>query len=107
MKDNFDGARYYLRKKFGNGSDGAKVLDLATEKPESVMRRAMLVGAATLAGMETDPEIVRLAEELVCAGGRSRQPCARLPGAISSFTPRSTSGGTSLRRMGGIDPRAT
>ena len=56
--------RSLLRKKFGDGSAGVKVLDLTNEKPESVMRQAMLLEEATLAGMETDPEIVWLAERL-------------------------------------------
>jgi len=53
-----------LGKKFGDGSAGVKVLDLTTEKPESVTRQAMLVEEAMSAGMETDPEIVWLAERL-------------------------------------------
>ena len=34
--------RSLLRKKFGDGSAGVKVLDLTNEKPESVMRQVML-----------------------------------------------------------------
>jgi hypothetical protein len=40
IKDVYEAAKYYLRKKFGDGSDGAKFLDLALEKPESAMRKS-------------------------------------------------------------------
>ncbi|HVT94090.1 MAG TPA: ORF6C domain-containing protein [Bryobacteraceae bacterium] len=64
VKEIFDTARYYMRKKFGEGSDGAKVLDLATEKPESVMRKGMLVEETAAAGLNTDSELMRLVEDL-------------------------------------------
>ena len=40
IKDLLDAARYYLKKRFGEGSDGADVLDLALDKPDSEMRKA-------------------------------------------------------------------
>src|SRR5260221_11803078 len=64
LKDVYETARYYLKKKFGEGSDGAKVLDLATEKPESAMRKAVLVEETTAAGLQTDADLVPLAEQL-------------------------------------------
>lgn len=64
VKEIFDTARYYMRKKFGAGSDGAKVLDLAIEKPESVMRKGMLVEESAAAGLNSDSELMRLVEDL-------------------------------------------
>lgn len=64
VKEIFDTARYYMRKKFGEGSDGVKALDLATEKPESVMRKGMLVEETAAAGLNSDSELVRLIDEL-------------------------------------------
>jgi hypothetical protein len=76
VKEIFDTARYYMRKKFGEGSDGAKVLDLATEKPESVMRKGMLVEETAAAGLNSDSELMRLVEdlaELMPPAGEGRQ----------------------------------
>lgn len=64
VKDLVDAAKYYLRRKFGADSAGAKVLDLALEKPESVMRKGLLVEETAAAKLDTDPELVRLIEEL-------------------------------------------
>ncbi len=64
IKDVYEAARYYLRKKFGEHTDAAKVLDLATEKPESQLRKAVLVEETTTAGLHHDTELVRLAAEL-------------------------------------------
>jgi hypothetical protein len=64
LKDVYETARYYLRKKFGVSSDAAKVLDLATAKPESAMRKAVLVEETAAAGLGTDADLLRLAEEL-------------------------------------------
>lgn len=64
IKDVYEAAKYYVRKKFGDGSDGAKVLDLAVEKPESSMRKAVLAEEAASVGIESDPDLVRLIEQL-------------------------------------------
>ena len=50
----YETAKPYLGNRFDRGSDGAKVLDLATEKPESAFRKAVLIEEANLAGMSTD-----------------------------------------------------
>ncbi len=71
LKDIYETARYYLRKKFGEGSDAAKVLDLATAKPESAMRKAVLVEETAAAGLGTDGDLLRLAEELAALLPRS------------------------------------
>ena len=64
IKDLFDAARYYLRRKFGEGSEATKILDLATEKPGSVIRKAALVEESASAGLGSDPELTRLVEQL-------------------------------------------
>lgn len=64
IKDLFDAIRYYLKKQLGKDSDGAKVLDLAVEKPESAMRTAVLAEEMRAAGLSDDDELVRLAEKL-------------------------------------------
>lgn len=67
LKDLYAAAKAYLRRKFGEGSAAAKVLELATEKPESAMRKALLVEEAASAGLEHDPELPRLIEQLTAA----------------------------------------
>ncbi len=74
IKDVYEAAKYYLRKKFGEGSDGSKVLDLALEKPESAMRKAVLVEETASAGLSKDPDLVRLAEELAARLPPSTHP---------------------------------
>ena len=64
IKDIYEAAKYYLRKKFGEGSDGSKVLDLALEKPESGMRKAVLAEEAAAIGIEADADFVRLIRQL-------------------------------------------
>src|SRR6266542_313588 len=64
IKDIYDAARHYMRRKFGEGSDGAKMLDLATAKPESAMRTAVLAEELSAAGMQNDPDLVRLMAQL-------------------------------------------
>jgi hypothetical protein len=64
IKDVYEAARYYLRKRFGEHSDAAKVLDLAAQKPESEMRKAVLVEETVAAGLHTDAELIRLATKL-------------------------------------------
>ncbi len=67
IKELFDAVRTRLRAKFGENSDGAKFLDLAIEKPESVLRKAVLAEESAAAGVVDDEEISRLARQLVAA----------------------------------------
>ncbi|MDE3084203.1 MAG: hypothetical protein KGJ37_03150 [Verrucomicrobiota bacterium] len=62
LKDAYEATKNYLRKKFGEDSEAAKALELATEKPESPARKALLVEEA--AQLETDPELLRLIANL-------------------------------------------
>ena len=64
VKDAYDAAKYYLRRKLGETTDAAKALDLATEKPESEARKAVLVEETKSAELESDTELVRVIEEI-------------------------------------------
>lgn len=74
IKDVYDAAKYYLRKKFGDGSDGAKMLDLALEKPESAMRKAALAEEVASAGLGSDADLIRLIEQLAALLPASADP---------------------------------
>ena len=65
IKDAYEAAKNYLRRKFGKDSEGAKALELATAKPESLARKALLAEEAASADLERDPEVVRLIERLI------------------------------------------
>lgn len=87
LKDLYDATVYYLRRKFGPDSESALVLDLATEKPESLTRRAALIEEAIEAEVARDVELtglikriavllpvsVRLAEQEVRVNGDHNQ----------------------------------
>lgn len=64
IKELFDAVRARLRTKFGEHSDGAKFLDLAIQKPESAMRKAVLAEESITAGVAEDKELSRLARKL-------------------------------------------
>lgn len=64
IKELFDAACHYLKRRFGEHSDGAKVLALAVEKPESAMRKAVLAEEAAAAGLGGDADLLRLAEQI-------------------------------------------
>lgn len=64
LRDVYETTKYYLRRKFGIPSRGATVLDLATEKPAAAGSHAMLAEETTAAGLDKDPEVVRLIEML-------------------------------------------
>ncbi len=64
LKDLYDAAVYYLRRKFGADSESALVLDLATEKPESLTRKAALIEEATHAEVASDIELTRLMKRI-------------------------------------------
>jgi hypothetical protein len=64
LKDAYEAAKIYLRKKFDEGSGAAKALELATEKPESLIRKALLVEESASVDLESDPEVARIIERL-------------------------------------------
>jgi hypothetical protein len=64
VKDAYEAAKYYLRRKLGDSSDAAKALELATEKPESEARKAVLVEETKSADLATDAELTRIIEQI-------------------------------------------
>lgn len=64
LKDLYDATVYYLRRKFGPDSESALVLDLATEKPESLTRRAALIEEAIEAEVASDLELTGLIKRI-------------------------------------------
>ena len=64
LKDAYEAAKNYLRKKFGEGTEAADALELATGKPESLIRKALLAEESASADLANDAEVVRLIERL-------------------------------------------
>jgi hypothetical protein len=64
LKDAYEAAKHYLRRKFGQDSEAAKALELATGKPESLIRKALLAEESVSVDLENDPEVARLIERL-------------------------------------------
>jgi hypothetical protein len=64
IRDAYEAAKSYLRDKFGPDSDGAKTLELATEKPESALRKALLVEETRTAGVARDVVLQQLIDVL-------------------------------------------
>ena len=64
LRDVYEAAKYYLRRKFGPHPEAVQALDLATEKPASVARKALLVEESEAANLPADPDLVRLIEQL-------------------------------------------
>ncbi|HTB79567.1 MAG TPA: hypothetical protein VK717_01640 [Opitutaceae bacterium] len=77
LKDAYQTTRGYLQKKFGAGSEATAALDLATDKPESEARKAVLIEETASAELEADAEldclIKRLAALLPVRAGAVRQ----------------------------------
>lgn len=63
LRDAYDTAKDYLRKKFKNGSAG-EALELAVQKPDSVARKCLLIEEASAAGLESDAELHALIARL-------------------------------------------
>lgn len=74
LKDAYDSAKSYLRKKFGEGSEGSNALELATGKPESLVRKALLAEECAGVDLEQDPEMARLIERLAALVPESTGP---------------------------------
>ncbi|HEX2852956.1 MAG TPA: hypothetical protein VHO24_06940 [Opitutaceae bacterium] len=60
----YDSAKTHLRKIFGEGSEATNALDLATAKPESLVRKALLVEESASSGLDKDPVLHGLIERL-------------------------------------------
>jgi hypothetical protein len=66
LRDVYAATKYYLRRKFSAHPEAAQALDLATEKPSSAARKALLVEESEPANLSADPDLVRLIEQLAC-----------------------------------------
>jgi hypothetical protein len=64
IKDAYAAVKTYLHHKFGESSDAADALELATIKPESLLRKALLAEASASANLEDDAELGRLVTHL-------------------------------------------
>lgn len=64
IRDAYEAAKVYLRRKFGPDTEAAKALELATAKPESLVRKALLVEESASAGLGADTELHALVERL-------------------------------------------
>lgn len=60
----YDATKAHLRRKFGEGSEAANALDMATAKPESLIRKALLVEESASSGLGTDAVLHGLIERL-------------------------------------------
>lgn len=64
LRDAYLAAKTYLRKKLGDNPDAVDALDLATEKPESLLRKSLLVEESAAVDLAGDDELVRLISRL-------------------------------------------
>jgi hypothetical protein len=64
VRDAYEAAKAYLRKKFGTNPDADRALELATSKPESLIRKALLAEESASSNLDRDPELARLIENL-------------------------------------------
>lgn len=64
LRDAYEAAKAYLRKKFGEDSEATKALDLATAKPESLIRKALLIEESASLGLDTDTVLQGLLDRL-------------------------------------------
>lgn len=64
VRDAYEATKTYLRKKFAANPDATRALELATEKPESLIRKALLVEDSAANGLDRDSELARLIEDL-------------------------------------------
>ena len=74
IHDAYEAAKTYLRKKLGPHADAVRALDLATAKPESLLRKALLAEESAAADLGRDAELVRLIETLAALLPSSTSP---------------------------------
>lgn len=83
LRDAYDATKAHLRKKFGENSEAANALDLATAKPESLIRKALLVEESASSGLGMDGVLHGLVERLsslIPASVQVAGPCVRVSG---------------------------
>jgi hypothetical protein len=64
VRDAYDAVKTYLRNKFSGNADAIRALELATEKPESLIRKALLAEESASSNLEHDVELARLTAAL-------------------------------------------
>src|SRR5882672_4778635 len=64
IKDAYAALKSHLHRKFGESSEASDALELATAKPESLLRKALLAEASASANLDSDAELGRLVEHL-------------------------------------------
>src|SRR5947209_6231880 len=64
ISEAYEQLKSYLSRKFGEGSGAMKALEFATAKPESQIRKALLVEECASVDLTNDPELARLVSEL-------------------------------------------
>jgi hypothetical protein len=57
IKDAFIAAKSYLHRKFGENSEASKALELATAKPESLLRKSLLAEESASTDLASDPKL--------------------------------------------------
>src|SRR5258708_6605954 len=67
IKDAYGAVKDYLRRKLGEHSEAADALELATAKPESLLRKSVLVEESASADLANDAELARLVAVLAAA----------------------------------------
>ena len=65
IKETYNGLKSALKKKFGSESDLLDAVDKLEKKPDSEGRKATLQEEVEIARVNEDPEIVRLAQDLL------------------------------------------
>lgn len=77
VRDAYVAAKTYLKQKLGKGSEAAKALELATEKPESLMRKAVLAEECAAVSFECDAALMRLIDGLAEVLPRLTSPASQ------------------------------
>ena len=65
IKDSYDALKAGLKKKFGEKSDLVVAVDNLEKKPDSEARKATVQEEVEIAKVNDDPEILKLAQELL------------------------------------------
>ncbi len=65
IADAYQGLKGLLKRKFGENSEVVKAAETIEEDPGSEWRKGMLEEKAKVAGVDQDPEVRRVAEELL------------------------------------------
>jgi hypothetical protein len=64
LKEAFEAVKACVRNKLAANPEASDALDLALEKPESLIRKALLIEASNAAGLAVDPPLAELADRL-------------------------------------------